>query len=87
MNFNAQQFSQLYPLINVNHTYVEGFTVAFQITTASQNQRCNINGQNVLHDKRKKGIREIKVKKLMCEKLGFLLENFGLNILGFTLNK
>ena len=34
--FNAQQFSQLYPLINVNHTYVEGSKIAFQITTASQ---------------------------------------------------
>ena len=41
MNFNAQQFSQLYPLINVNHTYVEGSTVAFQITTAPPNQGCN----------------------------------------------
>ena len=34
--FNVQQFSQLCPLISVNHTYVEGFIVAFQITTVSQ---------------------------------------------------
>ena len=41
----------------------------------------------MLNGKRKKGIREREVKKLMYEKLGFLWENFGLNILGFTLNK
>ena len=36
MNSNTQQLLQIFSLININHTYVEGSIVAFQITIASQ---------------------------------------------------